>query len=138
MVLDHSPRVPTLLPPTGALVVFGMEVRGGDRPGLSPQVESRSRRFELPPPGHRLGDPNWSGRSFSHVLQVDKSWPPSVGRALPAPVPGLVGWAIDRCGDALAVDLTSASRTCQAPRVVADSSSGRAVAACAVGSGMLK
>jgi len=75
---------------------------------------------------------------ISHVLQVEKSRPPSVGRALPASVPGLVGWAIDRCGDALAVDLTSASRTCQAPRVVADSSSGRAVAACAVGSGMLK
>ena len=46
-----------VFPPTGALVVFGMEVRSGDPPGLSLQVESRSRHFELPPPGHRLGIP---------------------------------------------------------------------------------
>jgi len=43
-----------VFPPTGALVVCSMEVRSGDRPGLSLQVESRSRRFELPPPGHGL------------------------------------------------------------------------------------
>jgi len=55
--LDHSPRVPTLFPPTGALVVFGMDVRSGDRPGLSLQLESRSRSFELLPPGHGLGIP---------------------------------------------------------------------------------